>query len=497
MDLGRGEGLSGLINMMANGATANTITFAARIYGWGSSFHMPVINRSGRQGRPLVRLEDVGGSVHFEGELQSGAYPLPTNMQHARGTLTLQQNGTANLMSFPVAISNLAVQKKGSRDRPGNDILTVSGDAVKNGTLTCVWGGTQTICSAATLNYAQTDVGLTKIYDPSHLNFGATQRYDVESIVDNDSSEITAIQTFVDNATATPPFSGCKIVSSSFQRTGSGGGVLNIRWGPRSQLDNVLFPKTYSIRSTSDPWIDSSPDVYSYNGSQACQVAQYLFAQHQDGIQGVTGGYLSKLTVRPLSDGKQEAVFLYVQPGIIVQGQTRGNPHQLKAQMNGTEPQLFVTSNMTYGTSTRLIMFSTIESYSTSIRDFSILLPVQGTKVPDSNPSTLNGHTVPFPGQINNADFLGLPQKTVQYKGARYKVNYGLTTNGSFNMFISYQFHYNSAGIIDGVPNQIFSRRNVLDGVTTSEGWVGVHALGMGYIAQPSTASFACFGVAF
>ena len=645
IEFGRGEGLAGLLDMIVDGIVAPPYTlptFAVRVYGWDGAFNWAVIDRSGRLGFPKARLGDLHGQASFEGEIQNAAFPIPSDPKYATGTFTFTNNQSQNAMSVPVRISGLSISKMDPRKKNSTDIWQISGKAVIDGPLSIMWNGSQAVIESATLNFAETAVGMSKVYDPNGLLVSATQRIDVEGVANNDTSE--AAMLVLQIATATAPWISLKPVQAEFHRTDKAGGYYSVAWGLRdskdehelpanithldplnltstasrglvngttstltgfalrstsvNQLTNgtvaslnsyftttefglrntvedhtfpgtffendtnglftkgevtfvgansaptfsmpagfpstlkvvsaktvrltsslgtnnqyetvwnlglkdtteeILFPQVKSIR-TSNQAVDYSPAIYSVTTAPWYAVASGLWKQYQGSVSSA-GGYLNKITVGAIVDGKMLANFEYSNPGVRVKGKSQSGAAMLECIMNGTNPQLYVESNLAYGfakngttsNSRRMLVLSRQRSHSVIVRDFTIFRMVPATAIPDANPVQINGVTLPTPGHINGATFLGLPALTVKYAYADYDVNTTFFVDGVLNVMMGYRFHYVSTGIIDYVPQSIYLRRFAQQVSTTATGWVNAADIGVREIVQPATDSFLAF----
>ncbi len=514
---GRGAGCSGLIDMIVDGiGTTNAVTYACRVYGWDWEAALPVIDRTGRSGIPTHRLGDFKGHGSAEGEVQIASPPFPDLPKYARGTLTLQQNaadgGTlTNGVSFPIRISGLTFNREDLRDKTPSDLWQTHLNWVMDGAATITWGGHQVVISAATQNLLEVASGITKTYDPSDLRKHARQRLDAEGIANNDTGEFLMLATYI--ATATAPGTGLKVVDASFHKTDSAGGYFDITWDLRNTTDNTIFPHVHSSRASETPFIDTTAGVYNYTGN-AATLSNLLW----NGSTGSGTGFQSiafakDLNVTPIVDGKYLVVYEYRNPGATLTGTTRSGASLLEASMsgssnsNGTAAQLYVTSNLSYGTSRRLITLSRCKVHSRNIRRFVLFRQLTGTTIPDAYPTTINGVPLPPIGTVNNAPFLaygggfwvntsgGLTTGTVIYQGAKYKVNLGLTQNGNMPIAIGYEFYQDSAGIIENVPQSVFVRDIVgaINDTNTAPHWQYASVLGYPDIALAATGSFTAF----
>ncbi len=455
---GRGAGLSsgtltpGFLDMAVDGVfPGGSITYCCKVRGWEWDAAFKVIDRTGRDGVPKHRLGDFTGSGSAEGQVQLQGPPFPNLPKEARGTITLQQQADGTLtngVSFPVRLSHFHFERENLDGKNTSDIWNYNVRWVVDGAYTLTWGGTQVIITPATENYSQLGIAITKTYDPFALRNRAHQRIDAEGIANNDTGEFAMLATYI--AAATAPGTGLKVVTTTYHKTDSAGGYFDIEWALRSTSDEVLIPHVHSSRASETPFIDTTAGIYNHTGNDAT-LANLLW----NGSGGTNTGFQSVafakgLNITPLVDGKYLAVFEFRNPGATLTGTTRSGSSLLEASMagssssNGTAAQLYVTSNLSYGTSRRLITLSRTKVHSRNIRRFVLFRQLTGTTIPDAAPTTINGVTLPPIGTVNNAPFLangtggfwigtsgGLSTGTVIYQGAKYKVNLGLTQNGT------------------------------------------------------------------
>ncbi len=474
------------------------MTYTCRVYGWDWKIALTPIDRTGRDGVPKYRLGDFSGRGTAEGLVQTGGYPYPLLPKYATGTLTLQQTtdpdtGTLTCgVSFPIRIHGIALGRQDEREKNAEDLWTDGLSWIMDGAATITWNGTQVTFSAATQNFSEVAVGIGKTYDPFGLRDRATQRIDAEGIANNDTGEFAMLISYI--ASAVSPGQSLKVVTTTYHKTDSAGGYFVISWSRRSTSDDTLFPHVMSSRASETPFLDHTSAIVAHT-SNAATLANILWNGTTSGGGFQSVAFAKGLVVSPLVDGKFLAVYEYRNPGATVSGTSRNGGRLVEAIMNGSAAQLYVTSNLSYGTDRRLITVSRRRVFGSVVRRFVLFRQLTGTTIPDQNPTTINGVTLPFIGQVNSASFLGLPAQTVAYQGPKYKVNIGLSSSGNFPIAIGYEFHSDSLGIVDNVPQSVFIRDlvgNISDTDTTPH-WQYASVLGFPDIAAPSTGSFAAF----
>ncbi len=520
---GRGAGLSsgtltpGFLDMAVDGVfPGGSITYCCNIRGWDWDAVFPKIVRTKRDGVPKHRLGDFTGSGTAHGKVQLQNPPFPNLPKEARGTITLQQQADGTLtngVSFPVRLSNYHFERENLDEKAPSDVWHYDVHWVVDGSYALTWGGTQVIITPATENYSELGISIAKTYDPFALRNRAHQRIDAEGIPNNDTGEFATLATYI--ASATAPGTGLKVVTTTFHKTDSAGGYFDIEWALRSTSDETLMPRVHSSRACDVPFRDTTAGIYNYTGNNATLSNLLWNGSTGSGTGFQSVAFAQGLNVTPIVDGKYLAVFEYVNPGATLTGTTRSGSRLLEASMsgssnsNGTAAQLYVTSNLAYGTNRRLITLARTRVYGRNIRRFSLFRILSGTTIPDAFPTTVNGVPLPPIGTVNNAPFLaynntggfwnntsgGLGTGTVIYQGAKYKVNLGLTQSGNMPIAIGWEFYQDSAGIVENVPQSVFIRDIVgaISDTNTAPHWQYASVLGYPDIALAATGSFAAF----
>lgn len=494
---GRGEGATGVIDMIVDGITHSNYTFGCRVYGWDWKAALTPIDRTGRSGRPKYRLGDPKGNLSLEGQVQTAQYPFPANAKYATGTLTLTQdlgtNSTPNFLcgvSLPVKIAGWDLGTHDKRREGSSDLWDYTLSAIVNGPLTSVnWNGTQVTFTAATLNYCETDVGLSKVIDPNGLTTRATRRIDAEGVPDNDTGEVATLLAYISNAI--PPVADLQLNTVSWVRSDSAGGQFVEDWRLRDTTQDVTFPRTRSTRSSQRPFTDSDAYVIAASGNIPTQ-ANSLWSAFQ-GVQ-----YASSLDLTGLNDQWRVVVYHYMNPGFTYKVSATGVPKTITAQIIGGAPYINIAQNFAAGTGRRRVVVSPINyaAQGREIFDFSLIRNIVGTTLPRQNPQTIpesGGTTLPYFNQVNNATFLGLPATCVIYTGTSTIARF--TNSDSSSWMQAFHFHADSFGIITGEP--VISRRRpiTVNSTVSSTGLVLASSLGAPFdgMAVPTAASFAGF----
>ncbi len=251
----------------------------------------------------------------------------------------------------------------------------------------------------------------------------------------------------------------------------------------RDSADEVLFPRARQFRSAFSPWISSIPEIVATSGDLPTQ-ATSLWASFQS-VVGANG-----LTLLPITDNKRVAIYEYINPGIGIEGSTGGGRY-LQTKLNGTNPQVYVVSNISRGSSQRKIQLARQWVTDKPIRRFLLVRLLQGTTLPEQYPSQINGVDMPTIGDVNSSTFLGLAAYTANYEGPAYQSN--LALSGTLSFFMSYHIRSDPAGIAQGLPDAWFNRPLLLPTSATNVGWTNVSTLGLADVSTPAASSFAAF----
>jgi hypothetical protein len=494
---GRGAGVSGVIDMAVTGIPGGSLTYACRVYGWDWKIALQPIDRTGRTGVPNFRLGDFKGRGTAEGLVQTSGFPYPDVPKYGRGTLTLQQMaddaGSVSCgVSFPIRIHAMELGRDDERKPKAEDLWSNALSWVMDGAAVITWNGTQVTFSAPTLNFSETLVGIQKTYDPYGLHDRASQRIDAEGVTNNDTSEFAMLISYI--ASAVSPGQSLKVVTTTYQKTDSAGGHFIVSWARRSTSDDTLFPHVMSSRASETPFLDHTSAILTHT-SNAATLANILWNGTSSGNGFQSVAFAKGLVVTPLVDGKFLAVYEYRNPGATVSGTSRSGGRLVEAIVNGTSAQLYVVSNLSYGTGRRRIILSRRRVFGSVVRRFVLFRQLTGTTIPDQSPTTINGVTLPLIGATNNATFLGLAAGTVLYQGPKYKVNIGLASSGNFPIAIGYEFHSDSLGIVDNVPQNVFIRDTVglINDTNTAPHYQDSTVLGYSGITIPTQGSFGAF----
>lgn len=484
---GLDAGVTGLVSMQVDGS-GTPATFTCRVFGWKYEQEYPTINRAGRGAPVKIRQADFDGNLACTGKVQLTSPPLPSNQKYATGNiiLTLQksQAGTTTAsLTFPVYVSVV----KFEREEESQDNWDIDLRCKVNGVPTLLWNGVQVAITPPSPNDQQTYQGLGKIYDPNNITTRATQRFDCEGISDTDAAEVTKIIAIV--AAGVAPIGGLKIDYASMTRSDSGGIQVELHWAEKDSVDRILFPATVSSRAAIAPYRDSTSVLLFASGTVASQAnTQWATAQ--------TENFIENITVRAdPTPGLRQLVKHYINPGIGLRARTTG-PRWVMSRLNGSDSQLYIMSNLAYGTGMRLVQMSRTWVTDQPLRRFILTRMIPGTTVPDANPATIGGVTLPNIGQVNSTagtfnTVMGVAALTTSYNGAFVSTNIGLS--GVKQFYMGYLFTEDPLGIVSNIPERYFVSPQPLVTTATSSGWVSASLLGLNDVIKPTAADFSAF----
>ncbi len=495
---GRGEGVSGILDMIVDGITHSAYSFGVRVYGWDWEVALPKINRTGRQGRPKWRLGDFSGEVSLEGQVQTGQWPFPANAKYATGSLTLTQDLGTNTtgtflcgISFPVRLPGWSMATHDKRSKDGSpDLWDYKLTAIIDGPIASMnWNGTQVTFTAATLNFCETDVGLSKIIDPNSLTSHATQRIDAEGVADNDTSEVATLLAYI--AGATPPFALAQVNTAHWVRTDSAGGHFILDWRLKDTTEDILFPVTSSYGSTQRPYTDTFGALINTGTNNMAQSRNILWnsCQNQPYIVGVR--------VDPIVPGISRAVFSYVNPGVLVRYKSTDDLRVTsRTDTSNGHIQVYVIENRAVGSGYRLVTISASDNIDVGreIIDFTITRHGTGLVIPRQYPNTINGVSMPYFWNTNDATFLGNASGSTVYTNTSGTINAANGTNNTA-LLATWYFHSDSNGIVLGGKNITLNKPIPCNGTSNGVGWVDVLGLGSPFtlLYKPGQASFSAF----
>lgn len=311
------------------------------------------------------------------------------------------------------------------------------------------------------------------------------------TVSDNNNLKSTRTLTIVSN-NSNPSYvtpSGFKIGSSKTIQLTSALGSNNqwqtvVEMALTDSADEVTFPRSSESRSGQSPWRSAQAQIVNASSDLATQ-ATSLWATFQS-VAKAWG-----LTLTPLTDGKRCVVYEYADPGILVEGYTSGGGRYLKTKLNGTNPQVYIASNISRGSNLRKIQLAQQWVVDRPIRRFLLRRFLQGTTIPEQYPSQINGVDMPTIGNVNSVSFLGLSAGTALYEGPQYSTNIGLS--GTLPFFMGYQFFADNAGIAQGLPDIWFRQPLMLATNYSQTGWTNVSSIGLADVVTPSSASFGAF----
>ncbi len=496
----KGSGISGLMGFRSVTPGSDLYQYNCDVYGWDLNQSMAIIDRSGPQGRPKSRLGDPVNRLHVKGQVQTSAFPYPLLPKYAVGTVTVTQQmnvtSTGNTTTCAIALSgrfhdmewSASNSKSGPNAPSQSDMWNMEAGFIADGTATISWNNNQVTISAATQNFAQTDVGTSWTYDPNYLQTKALTRVDAEGITDANSANVAAMVTYIASL-AGPPEPNLKVVTSTFHRTDSAGGNFIIGWGLNDTDDFVTNPPTSSVRASQHPYTDATAVVVDAGTTSCAEQANVLWGLFQ------SVPYAYDVTVRPLTDIKRLATYRFINPGIQWRGTGKPGPQQVPYTVQSGNIYVYLSSNYAYGTGNRLVQASYTNdiAFGREILDYSLTRSITGTVLPRQYPQGIGGQSLPYYYTTNNAAFEGNASGTTLYTAVTFQFRSGLS--GVVTFFADYRFHHDSDGIVLGVNQINFNQPTIINSTISATGWVLAAALGPPFsnLYFPASMSFAAF----
>lgn len=486
LDSGSNAGITGIVDIV--GAPQ----FNVRVYMFKDSTGATSVPNSGQSGgnQESSRGGLEVGDLVLDGLVRRDGYPAPSLMKNAIGTITIMYDFRGPLKKVNSIRVEKVVVKYDQKDANNWHITLICtrlGAAAWSG-----WTGTQITPTPPTPGTEYLYEGRQKVVDAQGLVGSSQQTIDFWGMTPNtDAGEVSEIAAIV-AAYSTPPQTNQKLYSATLtMRTDGEGGRVVITWRLRNSSDDVTMPVAREWRSGLSAWTSSQPAIVTASNTMSNQ-ADTLWAAFQ------STAFARGLRLLQLNDQKRLAIYEYIDPGVELSGSTKGGRYAM-SRMSGTNPQLYVTSNITNGAGQRFITFGR-QWVVTPMRRFIIRRNLTGATIPEQAPSTINAVTMPLIGQCNNAPFLtnvtssGMAAGQVFYEGPKYTVRTG--SGSTFPFFMGYAFTSDALGIVNGFPDGLFRQRQPCYTNATNFGWTNVSLLGEPFatdIVAPSQASFAAF----
>ena len=437
------------------------------------------------QAQSLTLIED--GNVILRGKVLRTAFPSPNVLQNAIGTVTFNLDiPDSNTAQAPIKMSADYRFEKVTFEYSEKTETTWDITIVGNRVTPLVFSGfnnngtNPTFASIGTGNkylYA----GRSKTVDPYFLVDRSVQRFNVWGIAaDTDAAEVTAVAGIL-AAYSTPPQSNEQVYTSEVVRRSSGVVTITVLWRQRTTAQDQTFPVTSSGRYTIKPYTDAVGFLFLL-GTNNLATQTNILANSSFNTWNVNP-YLFGLRATMVTPSIAKGVWQYLNPGVQIRGSGAAIPRTVSVRNNSTNGTLdvFLSINVAYGTGRRRVVASPVQFGSAlgrRVADFTITRHIEGTVLPDQNPATINGVTLPQLNSCNNGSFLGSPAGTVMYLGVKFSATYNLLSGGA-SMIVVYSFHLDSAGIVAGAP-QVRQRPIPVFGD-------GVHAVPTGLGWQPGT----------
>lgn len=399
-------------------------------------------------------------------------------------TLTVAEFGlltTTESLTFPGTFTELDANDlitKGVNTYVGND--TAHTYSPVSGLKTRTRTPTQLTSTLGTLNQYKIVTEFGKLDSKDELILPRAR-----SVVDVNSLNSFATAAAIDSTPATP--SGYKLRDIITENPTPDHTLVEVRGGLRSHADDLLFPATKSFRSAQSPYMDYAAQLVAASGDIATQ-ANTLWAAFQ------SVNYALGLWLYPRTDGLRKVVYIYRNPGIMFRGASGGGERLVMSKLNGTNPQVYVVSNLSLGSGWRQVRLSRVTVHDSTFREFSITRLITGTTIPEAYPSTINSVELPHKGDIllnGSNSFLGLADSTCQYKGPAYRTN--LSLSGTLPFFMRYTLKQDDQGFAQGLPERYFHEPQYFNTSATNLGWTNVSTLNIPDVSVPGGHHFQAF----
>lgn len=261
IDRGRNAGVTGLVDIP--GAPGGAAKFNVRIYGFKQALEVSTRSRNGRATGRWGRSRRIlsSGNLILTGDVRLDAYPLPSKFEGQEGTVTLQV-GTGKTQAVPVRVTASEIRLNEKEEDTWKIALTceITGEPVFAG-----FGGSQSPATDPPPSDQELYEGLSKTFDPKGLQSGATVKFDVFGLGDDDQSEWSKLAAIIASAVAT--LAGLKARTTAFLRTDADGGTVDLTFGLTDTADDVVLPRT---TTTIDPaGLTSAANVAALNATPA------------------------------------------------------------------------------------------------------------------------------------------------------------------------------------------------------------------------------------
>jgi len=501
VDKGRNAGVTGIVDCVINGVTVN---FGMQVYIWDEDTAVSTVENTGQGSNDLGASLNLieNGNVLLRGKVRKDLIPFPNALKDAQGTVTftlskgIPGGGQADVNMVATYRFN---QVKVHYDDPKETMwdMTIGGPRVS----ALVASGFANNASSSTLTpngsgntYLYS--GRQKLYDPNALVNTSDQPFNFWGLsADTDAAELTALGQML-AYWVTPPQASQKVHSVSVERLSSVVMRVRVHWGMLNTADEIIVPRTNSVRSYTEAFTDEQAFLVATNGTMTTAALANQIANSSQGVN-----YLASIIAQLRTPNINFVVAKYYNPGQLWRGSTKSGARQVKAQMSGSNAQLYVDRVVQYTTGSNprgLIYLGIVDDYSVVIRDFMLFRMFTCTTIPEFGTVTVNGvsKTLPQLGQMNSGTWQGLAAGTVVYQGAQFKVKIDQLTNGALTMLMGYKFHVNTYGIINGVPTSYIRRaymRQFSGSFPSDQSWVNASTLGFPNVTQPTSASFTDF----
>ncbi len=452
-DTGRNLGARGVVSI----DQADTPQFTMRVYAFKDTSRSRLIENTG-QGSGNEQGQRAGiqeGVIVLNGEVQRAAYPMPTSLKNATGTLKLYfdfdpQNPLKKEMGIRIEEVIYSESEKDSQNWSMTILATrTSGYTLSN------WPGTQANPSDPSPGTSYLYADRNKVVDAASGNSvigRSLQVIDYWGAVSDDDAGDVAELALVAAAYTTPPQTGEKAYSYRLTRTDAFGGRVAIEWRLSNTTDEIEQSGTSASRAAVDPFLNSFRTKTSSTAS-ADSIADSLYPSF------LALQYAQSLRVRKLNPGVAQVDVRYVNPGILVMSSLLTHSRYVPARLDvDGSVYVFINTKLTRGTG-RYQYGLSMQLVNDPVRSIIVQRAIwQNPPVPDYQS---------LAGTTNNNTFLGLAAGTVFYRGAKSRFQTQFATKLTF--FMLYSFLDDPNGIF---KLQGFNRRGLFESTANlSLGW--------------------------
>ncbi len=240
---GLNAGISGEVEFPSN----LTGKWKMRIYVVGDDWDLQLFDDAGRgDGNwPAQIPGSTSGTIVLSGKLSLDAFPNPTQLNGATGTLVkTYDTGVTETVQIRVYKRGVSYSQK---DEENYDIkLTCQ---ILDMPASAGWPGSQPTNTFSDPGDKKLWSGMRKVGDPNGIGVSAAERLRVWGITDSDAAEVTELES---HFTDTTPYTGLKLLPLGMERASANVVYLNFMWGVADTKQQIEFPGTVFNDDSSD-----------------------------------------------------------------------------------------------------------------------------------------------------------------------------------------------------------------------------------------------------